>query len=527
MAKNKPDRERQERLTALKKLFQRVAPAGIPGERYGTNRKLEQLIQERGLTAELLDSPDLPTETGLVELLAEPVRSVEASEVVAADVPAPKPAVEQMPTVALPAPPTEARDAEYRMIEEPTLPQPAQPAPTPTVEVHIINVVEQSVPAPTGDAPAYSQPLDEPGVFAESAGGTDDASDPSAEAPAGDVDTDSMGLPEADDAAGETGVSEDSDGLGDDGAAATADDALAAAATDAGHPGAAATGDDSPPERRRRSSDAKGGSSSRRRPKSGANPPWAIVTAAAAVGLLLLVGAILLRQLATGSASVNDELARMKQQRDASRIAASTAAAEAEAAKELQRAAEAKVATAQAEKATAIADHEAAKLLQQRRMSLKDLATERAQEVAQRHGIDLTQLQSSTQRDLDLLAARLENEQLEKEKKMLENKLQQPGGSPLSAGLSAPTTPVAPPAQSLKAEAGGDRTVDVGSAVGFDGSASTGSIQQYRWRFGDGDEASGKTAAHTYLTRSSFMVTLTVTDDRGQTARDSFTVTVK
>lgn len=504
MSKNKLDRERQERLTALKKMCQRIRPAGIEGECYGTNNKAKSFLEGLGLARFLDPSTTLPSDGELAEMLAASL--AERREPPAAESPAasvalvvssretekPVPMVEYRPTMG------ESRDVEFRVVEEPAAPSPVQPPPPPTVEVNIVNVVERSSTAPEGGEPVDSSPHDERGAPAEPVVESENANRSSAEVLASDLNIDLDGLFESDDVAGAKVASEDSDGFRDDGDVAAGD---------------------SPPPRRRRST--------HQRPKSGANPPWAIVTAAAAVGLLLLVGAILGRQQTIGRASLNDELARMKQQRDASRIAASTAAAEAEAAKELHRAAEAKLATAQAEKAAAIADHEAAKLLRQRRLSLKDLATERAQEVAQRHGIDLTQLESSTQRDLDLLAARLENERLEKEKRMLQNKLQQPGGSPPSAGSSTVAATVAPSAPPLKAEAGGDRTVNVGVALDFDGTASTGNIKEYRWRFGDGDEAAGKTASHTYVTISTFTVILTVTDDRGQTAQDSFIVTVK
>jgi len=52
----------------------------------------------------------------------------------------------------------------------------------------------------------------------------------------------------------------------------------------------------------------------------------------------------------------------------------------------------------------------------------------------------------------------------------------------------------------------------------FDASASTddGTIVRYDWAFGDGKTATGRTAWHTYYLAGTYQVTLTVTDDRGQ-----------
>lgn len=66
--------------------------------------------------------------------------------------------------------------------------------------------------------------------------------------------------------------------------------------------------------------------------------------------------------------------------------------------------------------------------------------------------------------------------------------------------------------------------------VDFD--ASTSSVQaprtiaSYSWNFGDGNTASGVTAAHTYTTPGQYTVTLTVTDSVGLTSESSNTVTV-
>ena len=71
-----------------------------------------------------------------------------------------------------------------------------------------------------------------------------------------------------------------------------------------------------------------------------------------------------------------------------------------------------------------------------------------------------------------------------------------------------------------------------GTATTFDASASTdlvGRITNYSWSFGDGNTdptESTPTDTHTYATRGHYTVTLTVTNDAGQTATTSQTITV-
>ncbi len=54
----------------------------------------------------------------------------------------------------------------------------------------------------------------------------------------------------------------------------------------------------------------------------------------------------------------------------------------------------------------------------------------------------------------------------------------------------------------------------------FDASASRddGQIVGYTWAFGDGEGGTGRTRSHTYELAGTYLVTLTVTDDRGQSA---------
>ncbi len=66
-------------------------------------------------------------------------------------------------------------------------------------------------------------------------------------------------------------------------------------------------------------------------------------------------------------------------------------------------------------------------------------------------------------------------------------------------------------------------------ALTVDGSTSTdsdGTISSYAWNFGDGGTGSGANASHTYGTAGSYLVTLTVTDNRGGTAVKSAPVSV-
>jgi len=79
------------------------------------------------------------------------------------------------------------------------------------------------------------------------------------------------------------------------------------------------------------------------------------------------------------------------------------------------------------------------------------------------------------------------------------------------------------------AEAGADQTVVFGTTVTFDGSASRdedGTIVLYSWNFGDGNSDTGVTVSNIYDAAGVYEVTLTVTDDDGDTGVDTLTVTV-
>ncbi|MEO1266982.1 MAG: PKD domain-containing protein [Myxococcota bacterium] len=79
------------------------------------------------------------------------------------------------------------------------------------------------------------------------------------------------------------------------------------------------------------------------------------------------------------------------------------------------------------------------------------------------------------------------------------------------------------------AEAGPDQSVPAGSVVMLDGSGSNdfdGTLVSYQWDFGDGQSSVGMMVSHTYANVGSYTVTLTVTDDVGDTGSDTMRVTV-
>src|SRR6266516_574885 len=75
----------------------------------------------------------------------------------------------------------------------------------------------------------------------------------------------------------------------------------------------------------------------------------------------------------------------------------------------------------------------------------------------------------------------------------------------------------------------GDRLVDEGQPLFFDGSASSDNVgvTSYAWDFGDGTTATTATASHVYSRPGAYAATLTVTDAAGNSATSSFTVTVR
>ena len=79
------------------------------------------------------------------------------------------------------------------------------------------------------------------------------------------------------------------------------------------------------------------------------------------------------------------------------------------------------------------------------------------------------------------------------------------------------------------ANAGMDKLVDTGDTVTFNGSASSdmdGTITNYYWDFGDGENGTEDMMTHTYATKGTYLVTLTVTDNSGAMDTDMITVFV-
>ncbi|MFC7166145.1 PKD domain-containing protein [Halospeciosus flavus] len=82
--------------------------------------------------------------------------------------------------------------------------------------------------------------------------------------------------------------------------------------------------------------------------------------------------------------------------------------------------------------------------------------------------------------------------------------------------------------QKPSAAVGPNRTVTVGSVVGFDAEASTDNTRlvRYHWSFGDGAVTTGATATHTYSTPGNYTVSLRVTDAAGNVDAATRRITV-
>jgi PKD repeat protein len=103
-------------------------------------------------------------------------------------------------------------------------------------------------------------------------------------------------------------------------------------------------------------------------------------------------------------------------------------------------------------------------------------------------------------------------------------------GATDSDTVTITVTDVVPPEPPV-AEAGDNQTVTIGMEVQFDGSDSYdpdgGGITLYEWDFGDSSpHDTGATPIHAYTAAGTYTVTLTVTDDEGDTGSDTVIITV-
>ncbi len=98
---------------------------------------------------------------------------------------------------------------------------------------------------------------------------------------------------------------------------------------------------------------------------------------------------------------------------------------------------------------------------------------------------------------------------------------QQVAAHAAAGGITAPAPNMAPTARIAATTSGLTAALDARGSVDTDGT-----VASYAWDFGNGQRGTGAAASHTYATAGSYVVTLTVTDDRGATTTAKTLVTV-
>jgi uncharacterized protein (DUF1501 family) len=109
------------------------------------------------------------------------------------------------------------------------------------------------------------------------------------------------------------------------------------------------------------------------------------------------------------------------------------------------------------------------------------------------------------------------------------NRLGGSGASTAVLGATYPDLGVFAKPANLAPTASFTSTVKAARTVSVDGRGSSdpdGSIASWAWTFGDGTSATGSTASHTYPKKGTYLVTLTVADDKAATSSASRSIKV-